>query len=331
MEGVLLAADGIDRRLYQAAAVRGATTLREVPGRAIMTGSVPNQLLVDGDLVYLVNAASGTLQVIARGPPDGDAGLALSTVNELVLGPNTYPEGLVKVGTSLWVPLYGGVGAASAALGQRVVEVDITEPRNPRVIHEVSLTGIDLKPFDGGAPVARPWAITALDGDVFVALNNLDPVDYRPLGPGLVARINPLTRALRVLDLGASCLNPQWVAPLGGLLAVTCGGRASFDMQTFRLLAIEGAGAVVIDVDGRRLAQWQPEPVRCADAASCPLFLPGRFAVVGQSLFVADQNAGQVAVLDASDAGLTLRRALLPMCPLDSVTGIANVSDVLVP
>ncbi|MCA2977372.1 MAG: hypothetical protein INH41_12575 [Myxococcaceae bacterium] len=336
MQGVLLAADGLDRRLTQADVPPGELW-RQLPARAIATGAVPNQLLVAQDLVYVVNAESGTLQVVRRGPPDGDAGLPLSTIQELVLGPNTFPQGLVKLGTSLWIPLYGGFGGAASDAGQRLVEVDVSTPTSPRVVSDVSLAGLDLRPFDGGSAAPRPWAITSRAGALYVALNNLDPDTYQPAGPGLLARVDPSTRAVQAIDLGAdACLNPQWVARFGDGLAVSCGGRAAYTGPNFVLTAVERAGVVVLDAQDRRVATWSPTPPTCPDAGACPLFLPGRFGVKDARLFLADQNAGRLTVLELSDAGLVERRGparndALAVCPPNPTSGVANVSDVYVP
>lgn len=340
MNGVLLAADGLDRKLNQADLPAGSTSFRELTGRSLATGAVPNQVLVDGDFVYVVNAQSGTLQVARRGAGDGDAGVPLSTVQELVFGANTFPQALAKVGSALWVPLYGGYGAGSADAGQRVIEVNVADPLNPRATAEVSLKALDLKAFDGGVSVARPFAAVTHRGSVYVALNNFAP-DCNPLcvpgGPGLLAKIDPTTKAASIIDLGAdACLNPQWVASLGDALAVSCGGAAHYTGQNFVLTSLSQAGVVVLDSSDRRVATWAPAAPSCGDAGACPLFLPGRFAVKGSTLFLGDQNAGRLVVLDFADGGLSERRGParndgLEVCPVSPTSGVANVSDVLVP
>lgn len=340
MRGVLLSADGIDRVVNQADVPAGAASFRELPGRALRTGAVPNQLLVDGEWLYVVNAESGTLQVVRRGADDGDAGLVLSTVQELPFGANTFPQALVKTGSSVWVPLYGGYGATNADAGQRVLEVDISVPSSPRVVNEVSLKNLDLHAFDGGQPVARPFSATTAHGQVYVALNNFN-ADCSPLcvpgGPGLLARIEPSTRAVTVIDLGAdACLNPQWVAPLAGGLAVSCGGQAVYAGANYTLVSVDKAGLVVLDAQDRRVATWAPTPPTCPDAGTCPLFLPGRFSVKGSTVFLGDQNAGRLAVLDLVDGGVVERRGParndgLAVCPLNPMSGIANISDVVTP
>jgi len=335
--GVLLAADGLDRKLNQADLPQGSSSYRFLQGRSLATGAVPNQVLVDGTWVYVVNAESGTLQVVRRNGSDGDAGLALSTAQEFVIGANTFPQALVKVGSSLWLPLYGGFGASGADAGQRLLEVNVDNPLTPRAVGEVSLKTLDLKAFDGGSPVARPWALTVARGQLYVALNNLNADTYAPEGPGLLAKVDPSSKAVSVIDLGANdCLNPQWVGVMGTKLVVSCGGKADYSGPNFSLASVDKAGVVVLDDSDRKVATWKPAAPTCGDAGACPLFLPGRFAVKGDTIFLGDQNAGRLTVLDFADGGLVERRGParndgVPVCPPSATSGIANVADVLVP
>lgn len=343
---VLLAADGTDDRLYQASLPGLAQQ-----GKANLTGQVPNQVLVDGTTVYVINAQSGTLQVLE--PSDGGVvddggvtldggagGLALTTVAELPLGANTWPEGLAKVGTDLWIPLYGGFGATAAAAGQKVLQVSVADPRNPTVTSTVDLSTVNLFAFDGGSPVARPWAIATHQGAVYVALNNLDPDTYVPSGPGLLARIDPITKAVTTVNLGAdACLNPQWLASDGTHLVVSCGGRVQYD-SSFAVVGADKAGLVLVDSSGARTGTWTaacPAGSALPDGGStCAPIMPGRFALKDNRVYLGDQNAGRLFVFDITDAGFTVRKgyaadAGLPVqaCPVNSVTGIGNVSDVL--
>jgi hypothetical protein len=335
----LFAADGIDKRLYQATLAPALAQYAQWN----RTGSVPNQVLVDPPYVYLVNAESGTLQVLKRDAPvtagdvgvdDGGltGGIALATVAELPLGTNSWPEGLAKLGTSLWIPLYGGFGATAAADGQKVLEVDVTTPESPQVINTVDLSTLDLHAFDGGTPMPRPWAIAAHQGALYVALNNLNPDTYVAEGPGMLARIEPSTRAVTGIDLGwQNCLNPQWVASDGHDLAVSCGGAAQYD-SNYALLGSEHAGVVLVSRD-LPAAAWT---AACPDAGTCAPILPGRFAFSQGRVFLADQNAGRLFVLEVTDGGLTERLgyagttgSALEVCAPDLTTGVANVADVL--
>lgn len=328
----VLSADGTDNRLYSAEPRALGGYLQT--NLATTTGSVPNQLLVELPYVYVVNAGTGSLQVLKQGVDAGvvtltegvPATLTLGTVAELPLGMNTFPQGLTKVGSTLWIPLYGGMGEAAADAGQELQLVNIASPEAPVLEGRVSLKNVDLLAFDGGSPVARPFSITQLDGEVYVALNNLNAATYTVEGPGLLARVNPADAGVQLIDLGADeCLNPQWVTTVGDSLAVSCGGRATYD-SNFALESVTAAGVVLVK-NGARTAAWHSS---CAglDAGSCTFVLPGRIAVSGTKLFVADQNAGRVMVLEAGDGGLTEAPSLL-MCPLNATSGVANVSDIL--
>ena len=53
-------------------------------------------------------------------------------------------------------------------------------------------------------------------------------------------------------------------------------------------------------------------------------------------IFLADQNAGRLVVLDVADGGISERRGparndAVQVCPTNAMSGVANVSDVLAP
>jgi hypothetical protein len=209
-----------------------------------------------------------------------------------------------------------------------VAIVAVSDAGVPVELGRVALGGLDLQRFDGGTPVARPWTAVAHRGGVYVVLNNLNPDTYAPEGPGLLARIEPGTGAVSVVPLaGSRCLNPQWAAEVGDQLAVSCGGRASYDRSTYALTGLTASGVALLDGQDRLAGFWSAQAAPDAGA----LFFPGRFSVRGSRLFLGDQNAGRVVVLDVSDAGFTELRGVataLPVCPVDTF-GVANVSDLV--
>jgi hypothetical protein len=300
--------------------------------------------------VYVVNAVGGSLQVLKRGAGDGgvvlaDAGLGgaleLATVAELPLGQNSFPEGAAKLGTTLYVPLYGGYGAGAADAGQQVALIDVTAPEAPAERARVDLRGLNLLAFDGGAPVARPYAVTLHRGAVYVALNNLNPDTSEPEGPGLLARIDGTTQATAVVDLGAQrCLNPVWLQSDGTWLYVSCAGAPVYSGPPDNaVLANRLSGVVMLGEGDAVVGSWSaacPANAGTLDDGGnrCAPILPGRFAVRGGRLFLGDQNGGRIFVLQAGDAGLVEERGYsvaqpIQACVLDPITGIANVSDVL--
>lgn len=347
LEGVLLSLDGIDQQLHQAQlkSVGGHAFAKLLPSNA--TGNSPNQVVTQAPFAYVANSGSGSLQILrsfGAALPDGglvsDGGLALATIAELPLGANTYPQGIVRVGDGLWIPLYGGFGATAAAAGQKVVRIDVTNPNAPMLSDTVDLSTLDLKPFDGGTPVARPYAIIAHRGAVYVALNNLNPDTYAPEGPGLLAKINVTTKVVTVIDLGADkCLNPGWLASDGTNLLVSCIGAAVYGgAPNFALVRTDKSGVVMLNQNDVRVATWEPRCPAAADGgAGCTPILPSRFAVTAGRAYVGDQNGGRIFVLDIDGGTLGERRgyfgdagAAISACTPDPVTGIANVSDVLV-
>lgn len=330
----VLVADGTDRRLYSVVPAAGGSYAQT--SSVTTTGAVPNQLLVDRPYVYVVNAGSGSLLVLKEGVDAGvvqlDAGvqgtLVLGAVAELPLGMNTFPQGVAKVGSTLYVPLYGGYGAEAADAGQELAKIDVTNPAQPSLAGRVSFKNVNLHVFDGGAPVARPWAVAAKGGQVYVALNNLNPDTYVAEGPGLVAKVDPSNDQVTIIDLGAAdCLNPQWLGAMGDRLIVACGGKISYS-ATYAVEAVTAAGVLALDSADVKLAGvWNASSTADVDAGFMPM-LPGRFVVSGNQVAVSDQNGGRVLVLAVSDAGVS-ELSTIDVCPVSPTSGVGNVADVL--
>jgi hypothetical protein len=294
------------------------------------TALVPNQLVVRDPYVLIVNSSSNTLQVLRRDAgPRPSEGLRLTDVASVDFGDNTNPYALAGLGSDVFVTLYGNLQGNPAA-GGRVARVSLADPMAPR-IHDVLVlpSGEALRPFPGRQPLPTPAGITALQGRLYVTLNNLDPRDYSAGGPGLLARIDPDTRAVDLFELGADCLNPGWVAPVGERLVVSCGGRARYD-ASFNLIGIESTGLVLVEADGRVLDSLV---LRCPQDTSCALPSAGRFAVVGSRVYVGDVNAGRIFVAEVVGEALVSRRGLdtaeppLLVCPRSN--GPSLVGDVV--
>ena len=326
----LLSADGDDHLLHQAdlhsLAAGNVTTL---------IGGASNQVVADSPFAYVINAGDDTLQILIADGGADDGGQPFTTIGELNFGMNTFPEAVAKSGDgALWVPLYGGVGSTNADAGQRIVRVDISNPATPTISGQVDLHGIDLHAFDGGHPVARPFAIVSHRGSLYAPLNNLDPGSYAPAGPGMIAKIDPSDAGLTTLTLDANaCLDPAWLTSDGTHLFVSCIGAALYDADAgYKLIRSDGAGVVMLDENDAVVSTWAAQ---CPADAGCAPILPSRMAVKQGRLFVGDSNGGRVFGFDITDAGLVERfgyangNSPIEACPLDSQTGIANVSDVL--
>lgn len=341
--GVLLCLDGTDQKLYQAriASVAGHP-FQQLPA-ARKTGVQPNQVVVDLPWVYVANSGSNTIQfLVTDGGMTADGGLELDTVWEVFVGSNTVPEGMVRVGDILWVPLLDL--DADAGRGGKVVGLDLSDltKTKPTLARWLDLSTLDLRSFDGGRSRPHPDAILAHRGSLYVTLNNLDSAS-KVAGPGMLAKINPATSGLSSINLGADkCLNPRWLGSDGTHLLVACHGATEYAQSGAASRPSVGAGVVLLDENDVVQSRWEPRcnvgldggPPGPDGGNPCPPILPGRFAVRGGRVYVGDQNGGRLYVLDIIGNGLGERRGPfsnqpeLLICPPDPVTGVANVGDV---
>ncbi|MBI3185555.1 MAG: hypothetical protein HYZ28_25735 [Myxococcales bacterium] len=333
VQDVLLAADGIDKRLYEAR----LGDLSQIP-ESVSTGASPNHILVDDPHIYLVNSMDNTLQVLKRGAVTPDAGtdagaLGIGLLAELNFGANTSPQAIAKIGNDLYIPLYGGWDTAASA-GQKLLRVDVTNPAQPKVMDTIDLGTIDLKPFDGGSTVARPYSVVARGAKLYLALNNLNASTYAPEGPGMVAIVNSASKAVSAIDLGAdACLNASWAVSTDAGILVSCGGKVTYD-SNWKAVASEKTGVLLVSEAGARLSVWAPTcPPGGIDAGCEPPQL-GRFAMVGNRLYVGDQTAGRVFVLELNGTSLAERRGYsdggspVLACPVGTM-GFSSVNDLI--
>lgn len=334
MEDVLLVLDGLTPLLRQAT----LTSYTELPETDPVGGS-PNQLVVNGAYVYVLNSTDNTLGTFQRtatpGPVTGGTrypnglGLEPTPSGALNFGANTNPFAMVRVGNELFVTLYGNLlGDVSA--GGKLARVSVSDPARPlKVEPTLQLpTGAELKPFPGNTTIPAPTGITAFNGSLYITLNNLNPSTYQPGGPGLLAKVNPSGPTLvSLIDLGESCLNPGWVAPVGNQLVVSCSGRLTYD-ASYNVVASEGTELVLLSAEDAVLSRYV---LACpAEATDCAPPSAGRFAVVGSRVYVGDNTAGRIFVAEVANNQLVERlgpAASILACP--SSGGGSLVGDVV--
>jgi len=320
MQGILLAADGIDQRLRQ-------MRLQDfnVLSNFNALGSSPNHVFVDDPYVYVVNSLGNTLQVLRRnGVATADGGLQFSIPagGELSFGSSTSPQSIAKLGNNLYIPLW--------VTGQ-VAEVDVSNPESPVRRRTFSLSGLDLRSFDGGVTFPRPVGIAAYRGSIYVALSNLDGSALPlPAGPGMLAQLNVATDPVVPIPiyLPSTCLNTYWLVTAGDTLYVSCSGLGTRD-TSYHLTAIDRSAVVAVVADGG-ITLWNG-----ACDGGCFGASPGRFAVLGNRLYIGDQ-LGRMFVIDNLDGGFVERRGYnfatggLPISACQSSpSGFANVIDVI--
>lgn len=382
---LLFAIDGFDNRLYQA----NLTTLSQLPGSQAI-GSVPNDILVSGEYVFVTNSGSGTLLALrVTGAADGGttmdagtvadagtedagtqmdagtdedagtdvdagsvadagfwaggsllnmhspqfpAGAQFEVADELQFGDNTFPQVMVQVGNKLYVTLYGGTSAATAGAGQKVVEVDITNPANLTTGTVWDLTTLPLMAFmDGGTTLPRPQGITERAGMLYVALNNLDTF-YSVAGPAYLATLPLDGGAGGLIELPQDkCLNAVWTQAAGDHVVVSCAGQS--DYSNFPIVTTTESGLALINANNEVASAIEVSCPAGGDAGCASVSL-SRFGVVGQNVYVGDQAAGRLFVVGIENGQLVERRTYsagqpLNVCPVNMTTGYSNVGDVL--
>lgn len=324
-DGVLLSVDAFDRALYGAPIAGPDGGPFEAPVRLATVGATPNQVLWEGTRAYVVSSAGATLQILER--RGGDAGVpgTFSTVGELNLGANTFPNSVVKLGDRAYVTLTGGAGGGASA-GEKIAVVDVSDPTAPSSLGTIDLSALPLHPFpDAGIAFGRPFGIAATPSALYVAIDTTDE-GYQVVGPGLLA-IVPLDGGSPVgVDLGADhCLDAIAVALHGDDVVVSCAGDSTRAPPVSAVLLMGGDG---------RLREVKRLDCPGSDGG-CTEPAAGRLALRGDRLVVADQAAGRLFVYDLDGGSLvdrfTLQTAPGPwnVCPVNGATGYSNVGDVL--
>ncbi|RJS22382.1 hypothetical protein DRW03_13715 [Corallococcus sp. H22C18031201] len=334
---VLLAADATNSELLQAPAGElGQVSQRSSLGNVTTS---PNDIFVAWPYVYVVDSINNTLQVLRGEGSGGGTSLGLRTVTQLSLGANTSPQGITRVGDTLFIPLFGTAGSGFKK-GNAVARVEVLDPEHPRLLDSIPLTGLDLKSFDGGTSLPLPYSATTLNGAVYVALTNLNPAnDYRPNGPGMLARIEPADGGVRAIDLGAEhCLNAGYVEPVGGQLVVSCLGEARYDTANGNRADDVRATGLALVKDDALVATYSLSAGCAPGTPECQVAVAGRFAVAKDAVYLADVNGGRVYVVEVKDGALVERRGFstpgavgpaLDACPRDSRRPVSNVTDVV--
>ncbi len=231
----LFVADSLDNTVeelrFDPPGVRVAATIT-IP--AALVGYSDLEFIAAGNgLLYVSNAAANVLDVLDPA--------ALKVVDEIPLGPGTFPAGIYLAGTKAYVALNGT---------SEVAVVDVSASAGCTAPHCGNLSEKIAIPITLASATGQPMPsrFAALGGKLYVTLWNLD-ASFNPAGSGRLAAIDLTTDSLVTssgfypVDLGGGCQNPADVAAHGQVLYVTCGFFPYSLPGT-----ISGAGIVPVDV-----------------------------------------------------------------------------------
>ncbi len=324
----LLIGDGMDNVIYSYDATKAPAT--RVSG-GDTASSMLNQVLTSGDQGIVVSSGANLIQRLDLTKPVPTKADTSRTVSpDTALGANTNPYLATVVGTRLYVTLYGNCMAPTDTSGNRLVEVNLLTGLKGRELV------FDAAAYEKNTGVAanapRPAGVAAVGTKVFVAIGNLTPNCAGPAGPGYLAVVETSATDLvpgNPIKLPAECTNPGFVLASGGRLYVSCGGSWGYGTSGEALAVVDAATEKVLKTT--TFARCQNPAEKGPNA--CKTVVPGRLALHGNRVLIADSNAGRLLATDLDGtpvAGLEQGVTLCPLsCPSgDTGTCFQMVSDV---
>jgi hypothetical protein len=342
MSGVLLSADQSVSQLHEGR-LFDFQLLPENP--ALDAGA--SQVVSSDPFVYAVNPLDDTLTVFQRNRVPGrpspfdwtvDAGLGLGQIASVVLQSGQAPQGAALLGQSLFITLSGNASMPSA--GQAVQRVDVSDPFVPALAESYDMTG-PLAGLDAGAGLPQPSAILSQNGLLYAALRNLDATTGQPVGPGALAVIDPTTRQVSAVSLGAGCEAPASIAGDGSNLFVACAGDVVRDTGQ-NVISNAAAGVAMLTAPAGTppllTSAWGAACPASGDAG-CAIPVPSALTLVGSRLYVGDENGGRLFARDVVGTALVERRGFSPLdggppvqaCPVSSAPGTPSLGALLTP
>ena len=181
----------------------------------------------------------------------------------------------------------------------------------PPTVDSVALpSGAALEPYPGATPLPRPEGMALSNGNVFIALSNLDST-FAVSGPSLLAEYVPSSGSTTLIDLGGAdgkqCKSAGFVRESNGLLYAVCGGDFN-----------DGSGTALVEVN--------PEAHAVTRRVAIPTS-PAGVAAGPSRFWVGDAFGGNVYAIDKTSFTVVAGPIVIP-CP--STGTFTTTNDVLV-
>jgi DNA-binding beta-propeller fold protein YncE len=326
----LLVGDGTDNALYTFD-VSSAIPKKEAGGDKL--GKAFNQVLVKGTRAYAINSTDHNVQVIDLGktrPSPVDASRTADQIPTKAGSPpselNTNPYFETVIGDRLYVTLLGTCTDAGHAAGNRLLEIDVSVTP-AKLLRELAFVASD---YEKDAAIAksspRPAGLASIGKKLYVAVGNLKPDCFGSAGPGYVAVVDTsaATLSAKNIKLPKECRNPGFVATAGSRVFVSCAGSYGYGAGVEEAL-------VVLESFNDSVVRTTTFP-RCGPndpfdgPAACKTAVPGRLAVRGQRVYVADNNAGRLFAVDLGGNIVSAKEGV-KICPLKCDSSGKNCSQ----
>ncbi|MGC4121579.1 MAG: hypothetical protein QM765_44780 [Myxococcales bacterium] len=312
-------ADTIDNALYSVDPK--ATPISRAAGADRLSKMV-NHFVVQGTKGYAVCSGDNVVQVLDLSKPVPASGVDASrTIDEIptsIANPpapqNTNPSFAAFAGGKLYVTLLGTCDAAGDTAGNKLLELDVSAVPG-KVTRELAFKAADFEKDSGAtANSPRPASLAAVGTTLYVAIGNLNTNCVGTAGPGYLAVVdtaaNPMTYS--ALKLPDTCRNPGFVLASASRVYVSCLGSYGEATPQEALVVIDPATNTVL-----KTTQF----ARCANPdekgpAACKTAVPGRMALHGTKLLIADNNAGRLLVTDLEGNIASGFESGVELCPL---------------
>jgi len=329
--GALLYADDDSSTLFEIpiGSLSQASTERKslvgAQGGTAGTAQVHTEVVDGGSRIYTMASSANVLKIFG-GPSPAQAGalldagsgavgaLGLQELGGFDFPQGSFPEPFGKIGNDIFVPLNG--------LGT-VVRVDVSDPAHPAM-----KDSYDLQPIisalpggvlpDGGIFNPSPTMAIARNGFVYVSANVLrydasrNASDY---GPGVVVRIDPTKSGQSALSVVAglggdagTCQNVEWLTSLSlgsgsSPMLVSCAGARLYGPPDFNVISAPNTALLLLDGNDHQITSWSPSNPPVQPDGGPPPASVGRAVAQNTTVYVADESASRLYVLDyASNA-----------------------------
>lgn len=298
-------------------------------GKGDNLGSQPNQIIVDGDYGYVILSGTDDVKVIDLAAPStalGNGRMVTNIPARINSGTEkTNPTFGAMLGEKLYVSLTGITGQEG---GNQLLEIAPREidtgvpPATAQALATRALTfSADDLEKDDGAPsnYPSPAGVATASGTIYVALGNLGVVAGIPIpvGPGYLAKVDPVTWTKTLYRMPDECRNPRHLLATADRIYVACPGLYGQGTPTEALVVLDAATMSPIRVT--TFPRCGPsDPVDGPDA--CFTASPGRMTLAGDRLVIADEMSGRLFVTDLDGNVPEGMTAGIKVCELECYT-----------
>ena len=202
--------------------VIGVTLLRNAVQRNLaQLGSVPADIQIRGERLYVVNGFSNNIQIfdISQSSPQ--------EIGTITIPPNSNPIGMAFLNDTIaYVTNNSGQSVAVVNVETRQCETIFVSSEDMGITTPCSsVINVPSNTFE------EPVGVIIVNGKVYISNNNLDPF-FSPNGNGFITIIDPVLNQITGF-IDATGANTSSMITIGNTLYAMNNGNILFDLETF--------------------------------------------------------------------------------------------------